>query len=221
MDNLVFVILPPLLKGAAVTLQVMLQAGLLAFIISVVTGLLREISNPLVRFPIAFYVEFFRGTSAFVQIYWAYFALPLLGVKLSAIECGVIVLALNVGAYGSEVIRGALKAIPRGQREACIALNLPDWVIFIRILLPQAMIRIIIPFSNLLIDLLKGTSLLSVITVTELAFAGRQTVSAQGDPLTIFGVVLLIYLILAAPIAWGAKKLDERVSRKLAVGMVS
>ncbi len=220
MDN-ILLLLPSLLKGATITLQVTVQAGVLALIVSVVVGLLGEISNPIVRIPKTLYVEFFRGTSAFVQIYWAYFALPLLGVNLSALESGIVVLALNVGAYGSEVIRGALKAIHRGQREACIALSLPIWVVFIRILVPQAMIRVIIPFSNLLIDLLKGTSLLSAITVTELAFAGRQLVATHGGPMTIFGMVLLIYLVMATPIAWGAKKLDERVRRSLAVGVVS
>lgn len=214
------VVLPALIKGALITLRVTAQAGILAFLISMAVGVLREVSNPIIRVPIAAYVEFFRGTSAFVQIYWVYFVLPLLGLDLPAIAAGTIVLALNVGAYGSEVVRGALKAIPSGQREACIALSLPAWSAFIRILLPQAMLRLIVPFSNLLIDLLKGTALLSAITVTELAFAGRQAVSAMGHPMPIFALVLLLYLVMAAPIAWGAKKLDERVRRRLSVGLV-
>ncbi len=217
--ELLATVLPALLKGAAVTLQVTVQSSILALIISLVVGLLREIKHPLVRIPTVAYVEFFRGTSAFVQIYWIYFALPLLGIRLSAMEAGTIVLALNVGAYGSEIFRGALRSVSQGQREACLALGLPMSTTYARVLLPQAMLRVIVPFSNLLIDLLKGTSLLSAITVTELAFAGRQSVAALGHPMAIFSAVLILYLLLAAPISWGATQLDNRIRRRLAVGM--
>ncbi|MEQ8967527.1 MAG: ectoine/hydroxyectoine ABC transporter permease subunit EhuC [Azospirillaceae bacterium] len=217
--DLVALVLPSLLEASLVTLRVTLQAGLLALVVSLVVGVLREVRNPLVAVPVRIYVEFFRGTSAFVQIYWVYFALPLIGVRLPPIEAGVIVLGLNVGAYGSEVVRGALEAIPRAQREACIALNLPPWTTFSRILLPQAMLRVVLPFGNLLIDLLKGTALLSAISVTELAFAGRQAASAFGQPLIIFSLVLVLYLCMAAPLAWAARAIDARVRRAIPVGM--
>lgn len=187
------------------------QAGALAVVISIVVGALREISGPVVRFVCGAYVEFFRGTSAFVQIYWAYFVLPLLGVRLPAIEAGILVLALNVGAYGSEVVRGALLAIPSGQREACRALGLPTSISYLKVLVPQAMTRAILPFGNLMIDLVKGTSLLSAITVTELAFAGRQEVAALGHPFLIFGLVLLLYLCMTAVVARAATMLDDRM----------
>ena len=118
-------------------------------------------------------------------------------------------------------MRGALRAVPQAQREACVALSLSPWMMLTRILIPQALIRAIIPWGNLLIDLLKGTSLLSAITVTELAFAGRQSAAVQGSPMIIFGLVLLIYLVLAAPIAGLAKLMDERVRRRLSVGRVA
>ncbi len=207
-------VMPALLRGAGVTLTVALQAGGLAVLISILVGVLRGVQSPSVKLVTAAYVEFFRGTSAFVQIYWAYFALPLLGVKLSALQAGIAVLALNVGAYGSEVVRGALKAVPVGQKEACLALGLPTWIMSVKVLLPQAMMRAILPFSNLLVDLLKGTSLLSAITVTELAFAGRQAVSALGHALVIFTIVLVLYLVMTAPIAWGARILDRRLRAK-------
>lgn len=195
------------------------QAGALAIVISIAVGVLRELKNPIIRFATGFYVEFFRGTSAFVQIYWAYFALPMLGVRLSAIEAGTLVLALNVGAYGSEVVRGALTAVPAGQREACAALGLPPSISYLKVLIPQAMTRAVLPFGNLMIDLLKGTSLLSAITVTELAFAGRQAMSALGHPFLIFGIVLLLYLALGALIAWGARAADKWARRWQAKGV--
>lgn len=213
--------LPALFKGAKITLQVTVQSGILALFISIVVGVLRDVSGPLVRIPLTVYVEFFRGTSAFVQIYWVFFVLPLLGVRMSALVAGTVVLALNVGAYGSEVMRGALRAVPPGQREACVALNLSEWTTLTRILIPQAMLRAIVPWGNLLIDLMKGTALLSAISVTELAFAGRQSAAALGSPMIIFTVVLLMYLVLAAPIAWAAKLVDERIRRSLSVGRAS
>ncbi len=209
--DLVLQVMPALLRGAKISLLVAVQAGILAILISIVVGVLRGLTNPLIRFVTGMYVEFFRGTSAFVQIYWAYFALPMLGVRLSALEAGIAVLSLNVGAYGSEVVRGAIKAIPAGQRDACEALGLSKWVAYSKVLLPQAMARTVLPMGNLMIDLLKGTSLLSAITVTELAFAGRQAVSAFGSPLVIFTLVLVLYLVISVPIAQGARSLDSRL----------
>lgn len=216
--ELVWAVIPALLRGAGITLQTAVQAGLLALAISVVVGVLRDVANRFVRVVLTVYVEFFRGSSAFVQVYWVFFVLPLFGVRLSAILAGTLVLGLNAGAYGSEIMRGALRAVPAGQREASVALNLSQWSALTRILIPQALTRAIIPFGNLLIDLLKGTALLSSITVTELAFAGRQAAAAFGSPLIIFGLVLLIYLVLATPIAWTTKLIDQRVRRKLSIG---
>ena len=216
--EIIGLVLPALLKGALVTVQVTLQAGALALLISVIAGILRGVPNVFVRTVTGIYVEFFRGTSAFVQIYWIFFALPLVGISMSPIVAGTVILGLNVGAYGSEVVRGALQAVPKGQREACVALNLSKWNSFSRILLPQAMLRVIIPWGNLWIDLLKGTALLSAITVTELAFAGRQAAAANGQATVIFSVVLIIYLILASPLAGLAKFLDDRVRKRLSVG---
>ncbi len=209
---------PVLLTGAGVSLSIGIQAGLGAIVISIVVGALRGLSNPVVRALTAIYVEFFRGTSAFVQVYWAYFVLPLLGVRLSALEAGIAVLALNVGAYGSEVVRGAINAVPKGQHEACHALGLAWWVAYWKVIVPQAMTRAIVPIGNLLVDLVKGTSLLSAITVTELAFAGRQAVQTFGHPLAIFAIVLVLYLAITAPIAWGARWLDERIRAKQFLG---
>jgi polar amino acid transport system permease protein len=208
--DVIAAVMPALLKGAKVTLLVGSVSGLLALVISVVVGVLRRLENRLIRMVTGTYVEFFRGTSAFVQVYWAYFALPMLGVRLSALEAGITVLALNVGAYGSEVVRGALAAVPRGQLEACAALGLPRWLAYLKVLLPQAMARAILPMSNLLVDLLKGTSLLSAITIMELAFAGRQSVATFGHPLPIFGVVLFFYLCMTGPIAYVGRLLHRR-----------
>jgi polar amino acid transport system permease protein len=214
--GLIVRVLPLLWRGALVTLTVAPQAALLALALSLVVGSLRTSKSRPVLLVTGVYVEFFRGTSAFVQLFWAYFALPMLGVRLDPLTAGIVVLGLNVGAYGSEVVRGAIRAIPQGQVDACRALALPTWVAYARVLLPQAMQRAVLPLANLAIDLVKGTSLLSAISVTELAFAGRQAASAFGKPLPIFGLVLLLYLAMTAPIAVAARALDRRLRRAVA-----
>ena len=119
------------------------------------------------------YKRQFRGTSALVQLFWFYFVLPLFGVQLPAMLVGIVVLALNAGAYGAEVVRGAIRAVPPGQREAGVALNLTRGQIMRRIVVPQAIPAMLPPAGNLLIELLKNTALVSLITITDLTFRGQ------------------------------------------------
>ena len=101
--DFIYLILPALVKGAKLSVIITLQAGVLAICISIIVGIIRLSDNIIIKFITGSYVEFFRGTSAFVQIYWAYFALPMIGIKISAISAGILVLSLNVGAYGSSL----------------------------------------------------------------------------------------------------------------------
>jgi polar amino acid transport system permease protein len=211
-------VMPALIRGAGVTLEITAIAGLLAFVVACAVGVARTSPVRLVRIVATVYVEFFRGTSAFVQIFWVYFALPLVGVTFSPLEAGVIVLGLNVGAYGSEVIRGSLRAIDPGQWEACVALNLSPVCIYRRIIFPQALVHAIAPLGNLLVDLLKGTSLLSIISITELTFAGKQQVLAHGNVLVGYSLVLLIYLFMGLPISYGFRRWERSVTGRLSVG---
>lgn len=202
--------------GALITLEVLLIAGVLGVLISLAVGVVRSFAPAPVSAVLAVYVEVFRGTSAFVQIYWVYFVLPLLGVRMEAVVAGSIVLALNFGAYGSEIIRGAIRAVPTGQLEAATALHLPRWAVAVRIVLPQALIRAIGPMSNQIIDLMKGTSLLSVMAVSELTFSAKQlNVTFFSDAALIFGLTLVIYFAMGAPIAWLGARTEAIVDRRL------
>src|SRR5690606_242356 len=104
------------------------------------------------------YVELFRGTSVLVQLFFLYFALPHFGLRLTALSAGVAALGLNAGAYGAEVVRGAMAGVPRGQRDAAQALGFSERQIRLRILLPQALPAMLPPAGNLLIELLKNTA---------------------------------------------------------------
>jgi len=127
-------LLPLLARGLVVTLELTLAAAAVGAVAALAAGLARAAGRPW-RTLAAVYVETFRGTSALVQLFWAYFALPLVGVTLPAFPVAVLVLGLNTGAYGAEVVRGALRSVPRGQVEAATALGFRRRAVWTRIVL--------------------------------------------------------------------------------------
>lgn len=211
-------LLPQLLQGAAVTVQLTILGAIVAAVFALVAGLGRLSPNRLIRAITGVYVEIFRGTSAVVQIFFFFFVLPLAGVSLPAFATGVFALGINVGAYGSEVVRAAIVNVDRGQRDAATALNLSRAKTMRLIILPQAVVAMLPPFGNLLIELLKGTSLVSLITLTELTFAGKLLLRAEGRRDEIYVLVLLLYFLMALPITWSIQWAERRLSRGLHLG---
>ncbi|MFY2670235.1 ectoine/hydroxyectoine ABC transporter permease subunit EhuC [Achromobacter xylosoxidans] len=204
-------LVPPLLEGLAVTLGIMAGAVVLAVPLALVAGVGRLSTVRPVRWLASIYVEVFRGTSALVQLFWFYFVLPLFGVQLPAMLVGIVVLALNAGAYGAEVVRGAIRAVPPGQREAGVALNLTRGQIMRRIVVPQAIPAMLPPAGNLLIELLKNTALVSLITITDLTFRGQLLRSETLRTTEIFTLMLLLYFAVALLITAGVRLLERRV----------
>ena len=204
-------LVPPLLEGLAVTLEIMAGAVVLAVPLALVAGVGRLSTVRPVRWLASIYVEVFRGTSALVQLFWFYFVLPLFGVQLPAMLVGIVVLALNAGAYGAEVVRGAIRAVPQGQREAGVALNLTRGQIMRRIVVPQAIPAMLPPAGNLLIELLKNTALVSLITITDLTFRGQLLRSETLRTTEIFTLMLLLYFAVALLITAGVRLLERRV----------
>ncbi|AXE23737.1 ectoine/hydroxyectoine ABC transporter permease subunit EhuC [Streptomyces globosus] len=168
-----------------------------------------------VRAPARLAVEFLRGTSLYVQLFWLFFALPVLGFRLEPLACGVLALGLNFGAYGAEVVRGAVSAVPPTQSEAAVALGMGRWLRLRRVVLPQAAVLMIPPFGNLLIQLLKATPLLSLITVSDLTFQLDQLRSATGDTATAYLTLLLMYFALAALLSSGMNLLESAAAARL------
>ncbi|MNX90064.1 Inner membrane amino-acid ABC transporter permease protein YecS [compost metagenome] len=204
-------LVPPLLEGLGVTLQIMAGAVVLAVPLALASGIGRLSPLRPVRWLSSVYVEVFRGTSALVQLFWFYFVLPLFGVQLPAMLVGIVVLALNAGAYGAEVVRGAIRAVPPGQREAGIALNLTRAQIMRRIVVPQAIPAMLPPAGNLLIELMKNTALVSLITITDLTFRGQLLRSETLRTTEIFSLMLLMYFAVALVITAGVRMLERRV----------
>jgi polar amino acid transport system permease protein len=209
-----FDLLPPLLHGLWITVLITAGGAVVAAAAAFAAGLARLSRHAWVSVPALVYIDVFRGTSALVQLFWAYFALPLLGIRLTAMTVGIAVLGLNIGAYGAEVVRGAVQAVPAEQREAAVALSFTERQAMWRIILPQALPLMLPPFGNLLIELLKSTALVSLITLGDLTFQGQVLRSATLRSGEIFTLVLFLYFVTALVITHGMRLLE----RRLAVG---
>ena len=199
MDNLPRIV-AVLLEGLPATVIATVGGIVLTIVLSFAAGLALLSGSRVVRGLTRVYVEGFRGTSEVVQLFWIYFVLPLLvGVQLVPLFAGVLVLGLNHGAYGAEIVRGAVQSVPRAQYEGAIALNLSPVQRMRRVILPQAVVEMLPPLSNLFIQLLKSTAILSLITVAEVTRQGRDVLVPNfgGDIVLIFVVMLVIYLVLA------------------------
>ncbi|HEV3177426.1 MAG TPA: ectoine/hydroxyectoine ABC transporter permease subunit EhuC [Stellaceae bacterium] len=205
--------LPQLLKGAAVTIEITLITAAVAFILSFVVAFARMTPWRPLRALATIYVEVLRGTSAIVQLYYLFFILPVFGITLPATLTAVLGLGMNLSAYGSEVVRGGLLAIDGGQGEAAAALGLSRPLVYRLVIIPQAFVVMLPSFGNLLIDLVKATSLVSLITLTELTFSGRQMVVTTGRTFEVWGLVLLIYFAMAYPLARIVRSTERRTSR--------
>lgn len=216
MDLLRF--LPMMLEGAWVTAQITALALLLALVMGFTAALMRLSRFRLARGVATVYVEVFRGTSALVQLFWMFYVLPHFGVNINPFMVGWIALGLNIGAYGAEVIRGAIQAVPKGQYEATIAVNMTRWQAMYRVIIPQAIPNMIPPWGNLSIELLKATSLVSLITIADLTFRARQLNDRTFETVEIFTLVLLMYLAMALVITAGMRLLEHYTSRGLGRG---
>lgn len=205
-------ILLGLLRGLGVTLQLLIYSSLLALLLSFIAGFLNLAKWKILQVVANVYIEVFRGTSLLVQLFWLYFCLPLLGIELPAMVVGVLGLGLNYGAYGAVVVSTSIKDVPRKQTEAAIALNLSPFRRFTSVVLPQAFLIMLPTFSNLSIELLKGTSLVSLITLSDLTFQAVALRSATMQTTTIFSFLLIIYFIIAYPITLGFRWLEKRLS---------
>lgn len=205
-------LLPPLLEGLRVTIRLTLGGASIAVVCALAAGFGRMSSVFALRWLATGYVELFRGTSVLVQMFWFYFALPRLGLQMSAMTAGVLALGLNAGSYGAEVVRGALQSVPRHQIDAGVALGYSPRQIRWRILFPQAAQLMLPPAGNLLIELLKNSALASTITLSDLTFQGQILRSSTLRTAEIFALVLLLYFLLAQGIAYGVRQLERSLA---------
>lgn len=219
MENFVE-LLPRLTDGLWVTLQVTTLGIALSLFLAFAGGLGRLAPWRPVRWLSGLYIEVFRGTSLLIQMFWFFFAFPqLFNIELSPVAAGVLALGMNVGSYGSEVVRGAILSVPKGQYEAAVALNFPSASRLRRIIVPQAVVAMLPPFGNLAIELLKGSAVVSLIAVADLAFQARQIrISGFMSSFEVYLVILVIYFVVASVIAMLMRRVERRAGKGMGVG---
>lgn len=209
----------PLLEGAWVTIKLTVYSTVLGGLLSFALGIGKLSRNVGVRaFSIAF-IEVFRGTSLLVQLFWLYFALPILGeaigldLRLPPVVAGTLALSLNIGAYGAEVVRGAIQAVPPTQLEAAKALDFTERQTLWRVSLPQAIPEMMPSFGNLAVQNLKDTALVSLISLGDLAFRAEQIRNFTQDSTTIYTLLLLMYFGMALVLTALMKLLERSTGR--------
>lgn len=213
--NAIAEIFPVLMQGMGITIKVLIGSIILGYLMAFIAGFQDyPKSNPKVFN--GFYVEIFRGTSLIVQLFWLYYAMPILfGIDIgSDYWAGVLAIALNYGAYMSEIVRGSIISVAKGQTEAATALNMSRFQRMRIVIFPQA-VRMMLPeFGNYLIQMLKATSLVSLIGMTDILYYGdilRSSNLSQAP--TVYLLVLIFYFIMALPLIWMTKRM-EKASKK-------
>jgi polar amino acid transport system permease protein len=209
-------ILPDLARAAIITVEATFISFFFALILGLVLALLR-MKGGAIGWISSVFVEMIRSTPLLIQIFFIFFVLPRYGIALDAFTAGIIALSVHYGCYCSEVYRAGIEAVPRGQWEACTALNVSGWNTFKNIVLPQAIPPIVPVLGNYLVALFKDTPLLSAIAVLELVqtakILGSENVRYT-EPMTIVGITFLILsLISSAGIRWVERRLNLRSVR--------
>lgn len=207
-------VLPELLEAFfKYTLGVTLAAGVIAVVLGLVLALGRRSDNMWVSRPTFWLIEFVRSTPIPIQLFFVYFGLPSLGIRLSALTTGILVLGVHYACYMAEVYRAGIDAIPQGQWEACTALSLSPQRTWRAVVLPQVIRRILPSAGNQIIALFKETPFLIVVGVGEMVFVAQQFGSATfrfTEPLTIAG---LIFLAASYPTSVLMRKLEARLAQ--------
>lgn len=206
-------LLPNLIKGAEVTALIAVASTLLGAVFAFAAGIARVSGGRILSAIALTYIEIFRGTSLLVQLFWLYYALPLIGISFDPIATGIFGLALNIGAYGAEVVRGALVSVSEQQREAAKALNFSGARTMIHIILPQAVIEMMPSFCNLAIQNLKDTALVSFISIADLSFHAQSLRNLTLQSVPIYTLTLLIYFAMALVIAALMRWLENKLRR--------
>lgn len=209
---------PRLWEGFLLTIQLTLISGLLAFVVAVVLGLMAGSTKKIARIPARIIIEFFRGTSLLVQLMWLFYVLPLFGPSLGAMSVAIFALTLNYGAYGAEAVRASLTSVPQGQWEATVALSM-SWPHKIRrVIFPQAWALMLPSLTNLWVHLLKGSSIVYIIGMSEFTFELLQLRRTTDWFFALAVVGLLVYFLIALVLTQLMRLLEARAKHKLGLG---
>src|SRR5690606_20448726 len=194
-------ILPILLRGLWVTLQATVLGFAIALVLGLLLALWRMAPYKIISWPVGFFTEFVKTTPLLVQLYFLCFVLPDFGIVFPAFLTGAIALGLQYSGYTAELYRAGIEAVPRGQWNAAIALNMPTVLTYRDVVIPQAIPRIVPALGNYLVSMLKDTAILSAVTVMEML----NVANIIGDrtfryfvPLTMVGAIFLIVTLISS-----------------------
>ena len=213
MEILIESIWPILKAGLVVTIPLSLISFAIALVIAVITALAKISHIAILRYVFSIYVWIFRGTPLLVQLFIVFFGLPNLGLTLDAWTAAIITFSLNTGAYASESIRASILAIPKGQWEAAESLGMTYWQVLRRVIAPQTIRISLPPVTNDFIDLVKGTSLVASITLADMFMIGQQITARTYEPLLIYSLVAVIYLLFITVLTFIQGKLEKSASK--------
>lgn len=202
----------PLTLGLWVTIWISFAAGFIGLLIGLITGLCRIAKNPTVRGLAVLYIELIRGTPLLVQIFIFYFFIGTV-LHLDRIVAGIGALSLFVGAYTAEIIRAGIQSIPKGQTEAARSLGMSASQTMLYIVLPQAFKRVLPPLAGQFISLIKDSSLVSVIAITDLTKSGREIITSSFATFEIWFTVALLYLAVTSVLSQILFWLERRFAR--------
>lgn len=207
--------IPLLESGLLVTLGYTAATILIGLLIGLLVGLGRLSRSKLLNLPLIAFIEAFRCTPLLVQIVWFYYALPVvLGIQIPATLAAVMTLSCYTGAFYAEIFRGGIISIEQGQWDAARALGLSRWQVMRRVILPQAIRRMIPPFVNQSITQLKNTSLVSTIAVPDLLYNGTLITADTYRPLEVYTVVALVYFVILFPSTLFAQAYERRLAQR-------
>jgi His/Glu/Gln/Arg/opine family amino acid ABC transporter permease subunit len=202
--------LPALAKGAVVTAELTVISILIGALIGTIVGVGRLSGRPVLEWLLAGYVTLMRGVPLLVTLLFLYYGLPSAGVRLDAFTVAIIALSITSGAYIGEIVRAGIQSIDPGQMRAARSLGMSWAGAMRRIILPQAMRRVLPPLTNEALTLLKNTSLVSTIALADLLRAGLEVMTWQANTFSPFAGVALFYLLLTLPLVWLNTRLEQR-----------
>lgn len=205
--------LPALSQGALVTAAITLSALAIGAVVAFAAGIARVEGGRVLSIVALCYTELFRGTSLLVQLFWFYYALPLIGISFEPVATGILVLALHVGAYGSEIVRGALQSVSVQQLEAARALNFGRGQTLVRITLPQAVVEMMPAFGNLAIETLKLSSLVSFISIADMTFRAQSIRNLTLDSTGVYSLTLIGYFAMSLVLMLAMRLIERWVRR--------
>ncbi|MCZ0704418.1 cystine transport system permease protein [Natronobacillus azotifigens] len=209
---------PVLLEGLKITMIIAFFSMFFALILGILIGIMSMSKLLFLRMPAKIYISFMRGTPLLVFLFILYYGIPVLGVEFrSPIVAAIVGMSMNFAAYNAEVIRSAIMSVPRGQWEASASLQMGYIQTLRRIIIPQATRIALPPTFNIFMDIIKGTSLASIITVQELLYSSRLVAGRTFDSMTMYITAAIIYWIVCIILGYFQDRLEKRYNRYLSV----